>query len=229
MIVLEYLPNGNLQTFLRNDRARNKAVYGNLYGASASLTSRDLMKYAFDVANGMAFLSSMSILHRDLAARNVLVSDDKRCKVSDFGFARDVIESHQYEMKSQGRVPVRWMSPEALNDHIFTSQSDVWAYGVLLWEIVTLGCIPYTGMSAKQVIRKITNGYRMTRPRHCSQDMYTIMLSCWEEAPEARPSFKELTNSLNELLVADYDVLAFGEFEEALYDNVDKYDSDEKC
>ncbi|XP_013393693.1 fibroblast growth factor receptor 4-like isoform X2 [Lingula anatina] len=229
MIILEYLPNGNLQTSLRNDRARNKAVYNNLYGASASLTSRDLMKYAVDVANGMAFLSSMSILHRDLAARNVLLSDDKRCKVSDFGFARDVIESHQYEMKSQGRVPVRWMSPEALNDQIFTSQSDVWAYGVLLWEIVTLGCIPYPGMSAEQVMRKITNGYRMPRPQHCSQDMYGIMLSCWEGAPNARPSFKDLTSSLNELLVADYDVLTFGEFEEALYDNVDKCDGDEKC
>ncbi|XP_013387863.1 tyrosine-protein kinase receptor TYRO3 [Lingula anatina] len=229
LIVLEYIPNGNLQDFLRKDRSQNKAVYGNLYGISSSLTSRDLIKFALDVASGMVHLSSMEILHRDLAARNILVGEDKTCKISDFGFAKDVIESHKYEKKTQGRLPVRWMSPEALFDNIFTTQSDVWAYGVLLWEIVTLGSSPYPGMSAKQVMEAITEGYRMPQPPHCSQDMYNIMLSCWEDIPSSRPSFKEITVSLNDFLMRDCDVLTFEKFEEKLYEDIDQYKLDEKC
>ncbi|XP_013391740.1 tyrosine-protein kinase receptor Tie-1 [Lingula anatina] len=229
MIIMEYLPNGNLQDFLRNDRSKQKMVYGNLHGVSSSLTSRNLMKFALDIANGMMFLSSMSILHRDLAARNILVAEDKTCKISDFGFAKDVIESHQYERKTQGRLPVRWMSPEALYDNIFTTQSDVWAYGVLLWEIVTLGSTPYPGMSAKQVMEAITEGYRMPQPPHCSQDMYNLMLSCWEDNPSSRPSFKAITVSLNDLLSRDFEVLTLGKFEEKLYEDIDQFRLDEKC
>ncbi|XP_013387866.1 tyrosine kinase receptor Cad96Ca-like [Lingula anatina] len=204
-------------------------VYGNLHGVSSSLTSRDLMKFALDIANGMMFLSSMSILHRDLAGRNILVAEDRTCKISDFGFAKDVIKSHQYERKTQGRLPVRWMSPEALYDNIFTTQSDVWAYGVLLWEIVTLGSSPYPGMSAKQVMEAITEGYRMPQPPHCSQDMYNIMLSCWEDNPSSRPLFKAITVSLSDLLSRDYEVLTLGKFEEKLYEDIDQFRLDEKC
>ncbi|XP_013389419.1 hemicentin-1 isoform X2 [Lingula anatina] len=207
MIILEYLPNGNLQSFLRNVRSRNKGVYDNLYGTGSSLTTRDLMGFALDVANGMAHLSSLSILHRDLAARNVLLADGRKCKIAGFGFATNDIENHPYDRKSQGRLPVRWMSPEALFDNKFTTQSDVWAYGVLLWEIVAMGSKPYSGMSAKKVMKALTEGYRMSQPPHCSPDMYNIMLSCWEEKPTARPSFDEITNSWKGLL--DYEVLTF--------------------
>ncbi|XP_013390179.1 mast/stem cell growth factor receptor Kit-like [Lingula anatina] len=229
MVITEYLSNGDLQTFLRNDRSQNKTVYNNLHGNSMSLTSRDLMKFALDVARGMSYLSSSAILHRDLAARNVLVSEDKTCKITNFGFAKDVIESHQYERNSEGRLPVRWMSPEALHDNIFTTQSDVWAYGVLLWEIVTLGSSPYPGMSARQVIEAVTEGYRMPQPPHCSQDMYSIMLSCWEVNPRSRPTFQSLADTLNHLLSANYEVLFLGKFEERLYEELDHCKPDEKC
>ncbi|XP_013389016.1 fibroblast growth factor receptor 3-like [Lingula anatina] len=229
LIIVEYLPNGNLQDYLRKDRSKQKVQYGNLHGISSSLTPRDLIKFALDVANGMSYLSSMAILHRDLAARNILVAEDRTCKISDFGFAKDVIESHKYEKQSQGCLPVRWMSPEALFDNIYSTQSDVWAYGVLLWEIVTLGFSPYPGMSARQVMEAITEGYRMPQPPHCSQDMYTIMLSCWEEVPSSRSTFKDIVTSLDILLASDSDVLTLGKFEEKLYEDIDNNKMEEKC
>ncbi|XP_013389153.1 fibroblast growth factor receptor 3 isoform X4 [Lingula anatina] len=229
LIIVEYLPNGNLQDYLRNDRSKQKVLYGNLHGISSSLTPRDLMKFASDVANGMSYLSSMAILHRDLAARNILVAEDRTCKISDFGFAKDVIESHTYIKQSQSRLPIRWMSPEALFDNIYSTQSDVWAYGVLLWEIVTLGSSPYPGMSAKQVMEAVTEGYRMPQPPHCSLGMYIIMLSCWEEVPSSRSTFKDIVNSLDVLLASESDVLTLGKFEEKLYEDIDKYNVEEKC
>ncbi|XP_013389003.1 fibroblast growth factor receptor 1-like [Lingula anatina] len=229
LIIVEYLPNGNLQDYLRNDRSKREVRYGNLHGISSSLTPHDLIKFALDVANGMSYLSSMAILHRDLATRNILVAEDRTCKISDFGFAKDVIKTHTYEKQSQGRLPIRWMSSEALFDNIFTTQSDVWAYGVLLWEIVTLGSSPYPGMSAKQVMEAITEGYRMPQPPHCSLGMYIIMSSCWEEVPSARSTFKDIVNSLDVLLASDSDVLTLGKFEEKLYEDIDKYNAEEKC
>lgn len=95
------------------------------------------------------------IIHRDLAARNILITEDHVCKVADFGFARDVCEAHVYERKSEGRLPIRWMAPESLYDNIFSVKSDVWSFGVLIWEIVTLGSTPYPGLSAQEVMRKV--------------------------------------------------------------------------
>ncbi len=100
----------------------------------------------------MSFLSSKKIIHRDLAARNVLIGDgDLVCKVADFGFARDVVDSNVYERKSEGRLPIRWMAPESLYDNCYTDRSDVWSFGVLMWEIVALGATPYPGKSASEV------------------------------------------------------------------------------
>jgi serine/threonine protein kinase len=100
--------------------------------------------------------SPFQIIHRDLAARNVLITEEHTCKVADFGFARDVIVSHVYERKSEGRLPIRWMAPESLYDNIFSVKSDVWSFGVLIWEVVTLGSTPYPGLSAAEVMKKVT-------------------------------------------------------------------------
>lgn len=98
---------------------------------------------------------SFQIIHRDLAARNILITEDHTCKVADFGFARDVTNTHIYERKSEGRLPIRWMAPESLYDNIFSTKSDVWSFGVLIWEVVTLGSTPYTGLSAAEVMKKV--------------------------------------------------------------------------
>lgn len=108
-------------------------------------------------------ISFFQIIHRDLAARNILITEDHICKVADFGFARDVIASHVYERKSEGRLPIRWMAPESLYDNLFSVKSDVWSFGVLIWEIVTLGSTPYPGMSAAEVMRKVGSYFGLTR------------------------------------------------------------------
>ena len=137
-LILEFVDGGTLQDFLK--RSRDKHNYKNLHGESQTLTARDLTSFAYQIAKGMAYLSSKKVIHRDLAARNVLVDDATyACKVADFGFAKDVMANNIYERKSEGKLPIRWMAPESLYDNCYTTKSDVWSFGVLMWEIVTLG------------------------------------------------------------------------------------------
>lgn len=217
-VIMEYVPFGKLQTYLRNNRAEH--YYKNLHGSSKSLTSQDLTSFAYNVARGMDFLSSKGIIHRDLAARNVLVGEDKVCKVADFGFARDVESSHIYERKSEGRLPIRWMAPESLFDNVFSVKTDVWSFGILMWEIVTLGSTPYPGMAANEVMQKVREGHRLDKPDHCKREMYNIMYYCWDRDPDQRPSFSELAQILEQLLVSDTDYIELERFPDHFYYNV---------
>ncbi|XP_058807437.1 uncharacterized protein LOC131673446 isoform X2 [Phymastichus coffea] len=161
--------------------------------ADSSVAPRDILSFAWQISKGMAYLADIKLVHRDLAARNVLLAAGKVCKISDFGLTRDVYEDDAYLKRSKGRVPVKWMAPESLADHVYTSKSDVWSFGVLLWELVTLGASPYPGVDVHNLYSLLRAGYRMEKPANCSPQLYKLMVSCWHDEPGMRPSFKELT------------------------------------
>uniref|UniRef100_A0A182QTM5 Protein kinase domain-containing protein n=1 Tax=Anopheles farauti TaxID=69004 RepID=A0A182QTM5_9DIPT len=217
-VILEYVNMGKLQTFLRNSRVEKH--YGNTHGKSKILTSGDLTSFMFQVARGMDFLTSRGIIHRDLAARNILITEDHTCKVADFGFARDIVTSKVYERKSEGRLPIRWMATESLYDNIFTVKSDIWSFGILMWEIVTLGSTPYPGIAAADVMRKVRDGYRLEKPEHCRRELYNIMFYCWASDPNERPGFPEVVEMLDRLLQTETDYIELERFPDHNYYNM---------
>lgn len=148
----------------------------------------------------MAYLVDIKLVHRDLAARNVLLATGKVCKISHFGLTRDVYEDDAYLKRSKGRVSVKWMAPESLADHVYNSKSNVWSFGVLLWELVTLGSSPYPGVDVHNLYNLLKAGYRMEKPPNCSHQLYKLMASCWHQEPSMRPSFKELTSHCERML-----------------------------
>lgn len=221
-LIMEYVPNGKLLTYLRESRSDAfKREFG-------SLSSQDLISFAAQVAKGMEYISSKGILHRDLAARNVLVGRDKTCKISDFGFARDVVANRVYEKKSDGRLPIRWMAPESIIDNIYTSKSDVWSFGVLLWEIVTLGMTPYPGIEVKEIPKMLREGNRLEKPDHCKRELYMLMCYCWESDPKDRVDFHEIKMKLEYLLHCADDYIELERCPDHNYYNMKCTSPDEK-
>uniref|UniRef100_A0A673XP56 Platelet-derived growth factor receptor alpha n=1 Tax=Salmo trutta TaxID=8032 RepID=A0A673XP56_SALTR len=169
------------------------------------LSTTDLLSFTYQVARGMEFLSSKNCVHRDLAARNVLLSQGKIVKICDFGLARDIMHDNNYVSKGSTFLPVKWMAPESIFDNMYTTISDVWSYGILLWEIFSLGGTPYPGMVVdSSFYNKIKSGYRMAKPEHAPADVYEMMIKCWNSEPEKRPSFLSLSESVASLLPSGY-------------------------
>ncbi|NXS61883.1 CSF1R factor, partial [Brachypteracias leptosomus] len=157
------------------------------------LNLSDLLQFSSQVAQGMAFLASKNCIHRDLAARNVLISDGRVAKICDFGLARDIMNDSNYVVKGNARLPVKWMAPESIFDCIYTVQSDVWSYGILLWEIFSLGKSPYPGMVVNsKFYSMVKQGYQMARPDFAPLEMYSIMQVCWSLEPTQRPTFDQI-------------------------------------
>ena len=149
----------------------------------------------------MEYLGTMKCIHRDLAARNVLVAKNLVIKIGDFGLARDVHKNDYYRKVGDGWLPIRWMAPEAVFERKYTSMSDVWSFGVLLWEIMSLGASPYPSDTKMEVIfQMLKEGHRMERPKNCSIEIYLIMRDCWNHSPDQRPSFSSLVEDFERLL-----------------------------
>uniref|UniRef100_A0A3B4FPQ0 Tyrosine-protein kinase n=1 Tax=Pundamilia nyererei TaxID=303518 RepID=A0A3B4FPQ0_9CICH len=170
---------GNLVNFLRT---RGRSV----------VNSVQLLRFSLDVCEGMDYLESKKLVHRDLAARNVLISDDNVAKVSDFGLTK--VDS---KVSDKAKLPVKWTAPEALKKEKFSTKSDVWSYGILLWEIFSYGRQPYPKMSLQEVKDKVEQGYRMEAPEDCPPSVYSLMRVCWEQEPRKRPGFHKLREKLD--------------------------------
>ncbi|XP_034024936.1 vascular endothelial growth factor receptor 1 [Thalassophryne amazonica] len=233
MVIVEYCRYGNLSTFLKNNREifMQDRLTGGKNGEIMSLgfmsdtqnsirdqkknaiepkpTSNfllfleDLISFSFQSARGMEFLASRKCIHRDLAARNILLSDNKVVKICDFGLARDIYKDPDYVRKGDARLPLKWMSPESIFDKVFTTQSDVWSYGILLWEIFSLGASPYPGLHInEEFCHRLKSGTRMQAPEYSTPEIYSMMLACWEAKPCDRPTFSQLVETLGDLLQA---------------------------
>ncbi|KAI9559363.1 hypothetical protein GHT06_016152 [Daphnia sinensis] len=165
---------------------------------SHSISTADLISWSFQIARGMDYLASRKVLHGDLAARNVLLADGGVAKVADFGMSRNMYYEGNYQKESQGLMPVKWMAIESLTDRRFSTQSDVWSYGVLLWEIFTLGKVPYPGMEANhELIQQLEKGYRMEKPQFAPNYFGEIMAGCWKSDPQERPSFSHIEQQIS--------------------------------
>ncbi|XP_065200377.1 leukocyte tyrosine kinase receptor-like isoform X2 [Planococcus citri] len=190
-IILELLAGGDLKNFLRENRPKADKP--------SALTMKDLLQCAIDVAKGCQYLEELRFIHRDIAARNCLLTSrgpGRVVKIADFGMSRDIYRSDYYKKGGKAMLPIKWMPPEAFLDGIFSSKTDVWSFGVLLWEVMSLGYMPYTGIRNREVMMSVARGGRLGPPANCPDPVYALMLSCWNHDPEQRPTFGSIVERL---------------------------------
>uniref|UniRef100_A0A8C1Z5Z1 non-specific protein-tyrosine kinase n=1 Tax=Cyprinus carpio TaxID=7962 RepID=A0A8C1Z5Z1_CYPCA len=203
-IVTELMSHGSLLEYLQSKTHSHN-----------SQTQLCQIEMGAQVASGMAYLELQNYIHRDLAARNVLVGDNNVCKVANFGLARvfQLENENVYEAKEGTKFPVKWTALEAIHENKFTIKSDVWSFGILLYEIVTFGQMPYPTMTNYQVVQQLPKGYRMPCPLNCPKYLYDIMSECWKDSPADRPTFETLQWKLEE----------FFEMDASSYDDANRY------
>ncbi|CAF3033085.1 unnamed protein product [Rotaria sp. Silwood2] len=203
MVLLPYMKNGDLRSYLLNENNRP--------------TVRQLITWAIQIADGMEYLASLKFVHRDLATRNCMLDEQLTCRISDFGLSRDVIDRDYYIVpttttttkENDGtalqitprRLPIRWLSPESIESSKYTIQSDVWSFGVLLWELMSRGKTPYPGIDNADIYTYVKHGYRLQQPTYCPQLLYkSVMVVCWHADPTKRPSFTQLAHDIRHVL-----------------------------
>lgn len=193
LMLMELMGKGDLKTVLRDARAEG--------GDATEFSIERLARMGADIAEGMTYLASQKIVHRDLAARNCLVDDDLTVKIGDFGLTRDVYQGEYYRMTGSAPLPIRWMAPECLADGLYSSSSDVWSFGVVLWELVTFAKLPYGFWSNQEVCEKVTEeNYHLPAPKGCPPALYELMEQCWNPKPSLRIQFSQLANKLTTLV-----------------------------
>ncbi|EDW48600.1 GM19830 [Drosophila sechellia] len=188
-IVMELAKLGELRAYLKTNSER--------------LSHGTLLKYCYQLSTALSYLESKKFVHRDIAARNVLVSSPTCVKLADFGLSRWVSDQSYYHSTPTVALPIKWMSPESINFRRFTTASDVWMFGVCIWEILMLGVKPFQGVKNSDVILKLENGERLPLPPNCPPRLYSLMSQCWAYEPLKRPNFKRIKETLHEILIED--------------------------
>ncbi|GAA6109419.1 tyrosine-protein kinase receptor TYRO3 isoform X2 [Tachysurus ichikawai] len=190
MVILPFMKHGDLHTFLLMSRLGDEPF---------TLSLQTLVQFMLDVARGMEYLGSKNIIHRDLAARNCMLNENMTVCVADFGLSKKIYTGDYYRQGSVSKLPVKWIALESLADNIYTTQSDVWAFGVTMWEIMARGQTPYPGVENSEVYEYLIKGERLKQPPDSPDEIYEIMHSCWSPVPKCRPSFQQLVAQLEGL------------------------------
>ncbi|XP_041610722.1 tyrosine-protein kinase Mer isoform X2 [Vulpes lagopus] len=191
MVILPFMKYGDLHTYL---------LYSRLDTGPKHIPVQILLKFMVDIAQGMEYLSNRNFLHRDLAARNCMLRDDMTVCVADFGLSKKIYSGDYYRQGRIAKMPVKWIAIESLADRVYTSKSDVWAFGVTMWEIATRGMTPYPGVQNHEMYDYLLHGHRLKQPEDCLDELYEIMYSCWRAEPLDRPTFSVLRLQLEKFL-----------------------------
>uniref|UniRef100_A0A8C5V4P7 Ephrin type-A receptor 2 n=1 Tax=Microcebus murinus TaxID=30608 RepID=A0A8C5V4P7_MICMU len=200
MIITEYMENGALDKFLREKDGEFSVL--------------QLVGMLRGIAAGMKYLANMNYVHRDLAARNILVNSNLVCKVSDFGLSRVLEDDPEATYTtSGGKIPIRWTAPEAISYRKFTSASDVWSYGIVMWEVMTYGERPYWELSNHEVMKAINEGFRLPTPMDCPSAIYQLMMQCWQQERARRPKFADIVSILDKLIRAPESLKTLADFD----------------
>ncbi|XP_066274508.1 insulin-like peptide receptor isoform X2 [Branchiostoma lanceolatum] len=222
LVVMELMALGDLKNYLRRHRPEEDAGLSDSPASNEAKNSpfaendhdlpptfKDIIQMAGEIADGMSYLAAKKFVHRDLACRNCMVAQDRTVKIGDFGMTRDIYETDYYRKGGKGLLPVRWMSPESLKDGVFTSQSDVWSYGVVLWEMATLASQPYQGKSNEEVLKFVIDGGMLEKPEGCPNKLYDLMKLCWQYRQSMRPTFLEIVEILSPELQPHFPEVSF--------------------
>ncbi|GMT26857.1 hypothetical protein PFISCL1PPCAC_18154, partial [Pristionchus fissidentatus] len=200
LLIAEYCNHGDLLSYLKERREYMLELpkdvdYHNL-DRTQIVTQEQQLQFSVQIAYGLEYLSGRGYVHRDIAARNILVDDNYSVKIGDFGLCRKVHEEQELYLSRGGRLPIKWMSPEALRRYEMSTASDVWSFGILLFEIITLGGSPYPNWEPSEILPRLEAGERMSRPDNCPDAVFAAMCDCWADIPEKRPDFTSLRSQL---------------------------------